>query len=653
MGTRTPLAPDTLVYDFTPASDPQVSPDGSRILYTLGKTDRASKKSTSQLWICAIDGGNARQLTQSGERTGGGRWSPDGMQVAFVSDRGRGRGIFVMPAGEGGEGRELTRHSQDIAGLAWSPDGARIAYTTAFDPNNPNEREPEKDAAPTVRVTRRIDYKQDTRGYLGDRRSQLFVVEVASGQRRQLTRDPADHYAPQWSPGGTRLAVQAPNRNGMCSQLALVDIASGAKTMVGPELGVAGHWSWSPRGDRIAFAGDTEQTGQLDYFVHDVATGVTRRLTDDLLALPDAGFPPILPPSQPVWLDERRILFHAVRAGASTLQVIDVERRSVEPVASWQALHVGMSVDDARRYVVQGHNSLDAFGEISVYDTHADTTTIITQHSKSVFDQHPPATWERFDVRRDDLTIEAWLLKSPDFDETKRYPLILDVHGGPQYFHGYRFDAIQQLLAANGFLVVFANPRGSASYGRRFAQQVIRDWGGEDYKDLLAVVDVVLKRPYVDAARTGIFGYSYGGYMTAWTIGQTDRFQAAVCGAPCFDLESMYGTSDIGHFFGALNWGGPPHAAREWYAAHSPSTFAHQTRTPTLIFHGEADERCPIGQSEQMFVALKQAGCEVEFVRYPGGSHLDLLLTLGPLEHREDVLRRVLAWFKDHLGEPV
>ena len=178
------------------------------------------------------------------------------------------------------------------------------------------------------------------------------------------------------------------------------------------------------------------------------------------------------------------------------------------------------------------------------------------------------------------------------------------------------------------------------------------DWGGEDYLDLMAVVDEVLERPYADAERTGIYGYSYGGYMTSWTIGQTDRFKAAVCGAPCFDLESMYGTSDIGHIFGPLQWGGD--AARqspEWYAAHSPSSFAHRATTPTLIIHGEADDRCPIGQGEQMFVALLDAGCEVEFARYPGGSHL--FLRSGPPAHKVDYFTRVTSWFRDHLGGAV
>jgi len=252
-------------------------------------------------------------------------------------------------------------------------------------------------------------------------------------------------------------------------------------------------------------------------------------------------------------------------------------------------------------------------------------------------------------VRRGEFTIEAWLLKPPDFDPTKRYPVVLDVHGGPNGFYGYGFLNVQQCLATNGFLVVYSNPRGSSSYGRHFTQQVSGDWGGEDFRDLMAVVDAVLERPYADPERTGIFGYSYGGYMTSWTIGQTDRFKAAVCGAPCFDLESMYGTSDISHHFGELQWGGPPHDKTAWYAAHSPSTYAHRAKTPTLLVHGEADERCPIGQGEQMFVALKKAGCEVEFVRYPGGSHS--FTNTGPLEHRHDYLSRVLGWFKGHLEE--
>jgi len=473
---------------------------------------------------------------------------------------------------------------------------------------------------------------------------------VDSGERRQVTKDAVDHYFPQWSPDGKTIAVQVPNRNGMCSQLGLVSVDSGEMKMVGPDDGVVGAWSFSPSGDRIIMAGDTQQTHQLDFFVYDVKSGDVRRLTDDLPSLPVGGAPGSSAPSQPVWLDDRQVLFHAMRAGASGLSVIDAESGTVEPIHGWQAVLSGLSTDDAHRYVVQGYSSLEAPGEISVFDTNDNSARVITSYSKEVLADSPAAKWERFDVERGGLTIEAWLLKPADFDPNKRYPAVLDIHGGPNGHYGYGFDPVHQLLSTNGFVVVYSNPRGSSSYGRDFTMRVTEDWGGEDYKDLMAVMDKAEELPYVDSKRTGVSGYSYGGYMTSWIIGQTNRFQACCCGAPCFDLESMYGTSDISHTFGEQQWGGAPHVSKEWYAAHSPSTFAHRATTPTLIIHGEADERCPIGQGEQMFVALKKAGCEVEFARYPGGSHG--FRRAGNPVHREDVMTRMLSWFKDHLGEP-
>ncbi|MGZ3666712.1 MAG: prolyl oligopeptidase family serine peptidase, partial [Ktedonobacterales bacterium] len=535
-----------------------------------------------------------------------------------------------------------------IGDLAWSPDGARLAYTVPFDPANPDEAEPPEGAAPRVHVTSRIDYKQDNRGYLGDTRLQVYVVDVATGERRRVTSDAVDYTTPQWSPDGAWLAAQVPNRNTIHSQLALIEVATGETRLIGPEDGVVGTWAWSPTGDRILFAGDTTQTWQLDLFFYDVASGQVRRLTDDLQCAPDTGYVSVIPPAQPVWLDDRNALFHAMLSGASGLYTVDTQTGTVKQVQRTHALNSGLSMDAARRYAVQAHSRLDAIGEISVFDRQSGETRIITSYGEPVLREHPAATWELFHVQRGDFTTTAWLLKPPSFDPSRRYPVILDVHGGPNSYYGYGFNLVQQCLASHDFLVVFSNPRGSGSYGRTFTQQVIHDWGGEDYLDLMAVVDAVLERPYADAHRTGIYGYSYGGFMTAWTIGHTQRFQAAVCGAPCFDLESFYGTSDIGHSFGDLQFGGSPHAIREWYAAHSPSGFAHQTRTPTLIVHGEADERCPIGQGEQMFITLKKAGCEVEFARYPGGSHA--MLRVGPPEHREDFLARILGWFQTHLG---
>jgi dipeptidyl aminopeptidase/acylaminoacyl peptidase len=645
-----------LIYDLKAAGDPQIAPDGTRLIYTLGQTERGQLRGTSQIWLCDRDGGNARQLTGSGEHNGGGRWSADGTQIAFVSDRSggkgkeKGAGIYILPIAEGGEASEVTRHAQGISDLAWSPDGRYIAYTTLYDPANPDEQPEPEGAAPKVRVTRRIDYKQDNRGYLHDLRYQIFIVDVASGERRRLTGDgpsPADHNFPQWSPDGKTIAVGRPNHNGMQSQLALIDLATGGVTLIGNEEGVVGVWSWSPDGARIIYSGDTRQTYQTDFFTYTVATGETKRLTDDLQVVPVAGFPTIVGPSQPVWLDERQVLFHAVRAGASGLHIIDSETGAVEPVKSWRAISAQASIDRDKRYVAHDYSTADTIGEIAITDTQTDRTTIITHYNDALLAEHPTSDPEFFTITRGDYEIEAWILKPAGFDPARRYPLILDVHGGPNGFYGWGFNNTQQALAAAGFVVVYANPRGSTSYGRNFTQQVIRDWGNEDFKDLMGVVDKALEQPYVDKEKLGIFGYSYGGFMTSWAIGQTDRFKAAVCGAPCFDLESFYGTSDIGHTFGKTQFGAAPHEDREWYAAHSPSTFIHRAKTPTLIIHGEEDHRCPIGQGEQMFIALLEAGVETEFARYPGGSHL--FLRGGPTTHREGFLTRTIGWFTDHL----
>ena len=646
------LTPDALVYETLAAGEPQLSHDGTRVAYTLSRANRDRDRSTSQIHVSAIDGSDVHQLTRSGGRNRDARWSPDDAHLAFVSDRVEGHSaIFVLPMAHSGEPRELTRHRQAITSLAWSPDGRSIAYTTAFDPDNPDEQPHPKDRAPSVRVTRRLDYKHDNRGWLNDVRGQVFVLDVDSGERRRLTSEPSDLWYPQWSPDGHTIAARFTRDNGIFSQLALIDVASGNVTHVGPERGGVGVWSWSPSGDRILFDGDTEPTAGADFFLYDVAARTVTRLTTDLPCMPEAGYPLVSAPSQPAWLNDAEVLVHGMRGGESCYYRFNVESSELTREFATRSISVGFSLDATHRFVAQSHSSLDAVGEVAIYDRQTGQRHLITRHNADLLQAAPPARWERFEVERDGASVEAWLLKPADFDPSRTYPVVLDVHGGPHGFYGYAFNNMQQMLASNGFVVVFSNPRGSGSYGREFAQMVRCDWGGEDFLDLMAVLDTALEQPFTDRERTGIWGYSYGGFMTAWTIGHTQRFKAAVCGAPCFDLESMYGTSDISHAWGPYEWGGKPHEASEAFAAHSPSTFAHRATTPTLIMQGEADDRCPIGQGEQMFVALKQAGCEVEFARYPGGAHA--MLRVGPPSHRADFLERLLGWFTAHLDPPL
>jgi dipeptidyl aminopeptidase/acylaminoacyl peptidase len=642
------LSPDRAIFDLQSTATPRISGDGSRIAYILSQTERGTAKGTSHLWLVDADGGNARQLTQTGTSTSDPVWAPDDQSIAFVSQRGEddGYAICILPLA-GGETRQITRHTQKPNDLVWSPDGAQLAYTLPVDPENPDEAPRDPGAPPAVRVITRIDYKQDNRGYLNDVRHQVMVVDVASGERRQISSELWDHSAPQWSPDGTRLAAKIANRNGMHSQLGILSVDDDDVVRVGWDDGGIGTWRWSNDGSFILFDGFPRSSPQTEYYRYDLASREIRQLTDNLRFSPESGFPTISGPAQPVWLDEQTALVHGMQAGSSGLWTIDAESGDITEVQRWQATHAGVSVDNAGNRVVQGRSDLAGTGQTILFDRESGETRVLVDPNACFFAETPAAICEPFTIDRDGWTIDAWLFKPADFDESKQYPLVLDVHGGPHGSYGYSFYIGAQVLAANGILVVASNPRGSGTYGREFGEAVRGDWGGEDWKDLQAVVDAVQERPYVDADRIGIYGYSYGGYMTSWAIGQTDRFKAAVCGAPVFNMHSFYGTSDIGHVFGESQWGGTPLEVGAWMAERSPSTHIHKAVTPTLIVHGEADDRCPIGQGEEMFVGLLKAGCEVEFVRYPGGSHL--MLRGGPVQHRVDYYSRMLTWFQKHL----
>ena len=267
----------------------------------------------------------------------------------------------------------------------------------------------------------------------------------------------------------------------------------------------------------------------------------------------------------------------------------------------------------------------------------------VTSLSASYLSGHAVSRPERLRLRRAGETIDCWLLHPPGFDPERRYPLVLEIHGGPNGYFGTGWNPLHQLLAGAGYVVLSCNPRGSGSYGAEFTAAVYEDWGGEDALDLLAALEAVCERPYVDEQRLGVHGYSYGGYMTSWLIGHEDRFRAAVAGAPVTQLVSMYGQTDIAASFGERQWGGLPHDNLDHYIERSPVTYAAEVETPLLLLHGEADIRVPISQSEELYVALKRRGKTVEFVRFPDCSHL--FLRTGHPSLRREYYDRVLEWF--------
>lgn len=649
-----PITPEA-VYELAGVAEPSVSPDGSHLAFVRSKVDREAMETRSQVMVMSLPDGEAFAFTQ-GKRDATPRFSPDGRWLAFVrpDDRGR-RQLWLMPTA-GGEARQLTSIPGGVREPAWSPDSRALAFVSDVDPDRPPEgHDPKK--APRVRVVRRIRYQSDTVGWRGDAHRHLFVVDVASGQCRQLTDGDWDDASPAWSPDGTRVAFVSDRREDRdlvpYNEAYVVPASGGEARCWSQGLYSVAAPTWSPDGASLLVVGsdDPEMGAGWQGSLFLLRPGQSlRRLTDDSVK-PVAGYMPVIPPPQLRWTSDGRVLFLGDARGETHLY--EVSASGGRPRKVWGG---GMQLTDAafdasgQRAVVLAVPPTSA-GDLHLVEASSGAHRQLTDYNRAYFQEHPPARWEKYVVSRGGMQIESRLLLPPDFDPSRRYPLVVDIHGGP---HGAFYDAfnlVQQVLATSGYLVLCVNPRGSSTYGAQFARAVLRDWGGEDYLDIMAAVDAVCARPYVDSARLGLHGYSYGGFMSSWTVGHTDRFGAAVVGAPCTNLASMYGTSDIGVSFGEVQWGGTYKDAFDKFVQHSPITYAPKVQTPVLLLHGEADVRCPIGQSEEYFVALKRLGKTVEFVRFPECSHLFLRMVHPRM--REEYLARMLAWFDRYIGPGV
>ncbi|RUA23350.1 MAG: hypothetical protein DSY79_02475 [Chloroflexi bacterium] len=649
-----PITPE-LIYHLKTVGDPALSPGGTLLAYTLGWVDEESLGARSRIMLMDLGSGSCKELTD-GEKDSAPKFSPEGSQLAFLrSVDGNPAQVWSMAA-DGCDANQLTHAAKGVFDYAWSPDGKTMVVCGDVDPEENPQDGPED--LPQVTVVRRVRYRYDTLGWRGDSHFHLSVLDVESLESRQITDGDWDDTAPVWSPDGSQIAFMSGRRDDRdflaLSEVYTVPAAGGEPKLMSEGLFSVGALTWSPEGRRLAVVGSDAPEGMVLWqgWLYVLEDGKDpRRLTGDSIK-PYLGFPPVMRPAALWWADDGRIIFLGERKGESFLFQAPSEGGPSETVWGGSCLSTGLTLDGKAGQAVVTASFPDSPGDLHQIDLATGASKRLSNHNDSYMEAHPAARMEKFSIERpggaSGFEIECRLYFPPGFDASLVYPLVLDIHGGPNGAFYDAFVPAQQVLATAGYLVLAVNPRGSSTYGADFMMAVLGDWGGEDYLDLMAAVDEVVQRPYVDADRLGVHGYSYGGYMTSWTVGHTNRFKAAVVGAPCINLHSMYGTSDIGISFGEAQWGGSVVDATDKMLERSPITYAADVDTPVLLLHGDADARCPISQSEEYFTVLKRLEKEVEFVRFPGCSHL--FPRMGHPKMREEYLTRTLGWFNRYLA---
>ncbi|KAA2261440.1 serine hydrolase [Solihabitans fulvus] len=639
------------LYDFAIPEQPSLSPDGSRIVYVLRTTDREADRDTRALWQVPAEGGDARRLT-NGPTDLAPTWSPDGTRIAFLRAKDGPPQLWLLPSA-GGEAEQAGTLPLGAGAPVWSPDGGSIAFAAPVDlaagddapgPNAPI-------------VADRLDFKADGAGLLRTVRRHLHVLDVGTGEVRQVTSGDWHAGDPAWSPDGALLAFSAARdadsdltfRSGAY----VLDPAARAAEprLVGSGDGMAGPVAWTEDGRALLVVGRRDTAvGHVGLLRVPLAGGdpVDLAVSLDRNVMPGgSGYPGGLPQLTEGGLG---VLFCVRDRGCTHLYAVDVAGGVPRLVVGGAGNVVsGLTVaGDAAAVVLATATS---FGEIATVDLADGTTHVRTKHGAATGDVELFAHEEREFTIADGTVVQGWLLRDPA--RTGALPLLLDIHGGPHNAWNGSADRIHpyhQVLAARGWAVLLLNPRGSDGYGTEFFTAALGAWGLADARDFLEPLDQLVAEGVADARRLAVAGYSYGGFMTCYLTSRDDRFAAAVAGGVVSDLTSMAGTSDAGHYLGVGELGGTPWAAEANYATLSPLARVEQVRTPTLIVQGGEDVRCPVGQAEQWFTALRERGVPTRMVLYPGSSHLFILD--GPPSHRVDLNRRVVDWVERHAGAP-
>lgn len=641
-------------------SDPQVSPDGRLVAFTVQRIELESNTRPTQIWVVSVAGGQPKQLTHAGSRNERPRWTPDSRSIAFVSDRGGSSQIWMMDA-DGANPRQVTRLSTEADGHLISPDGRRLIFTSEVYPDCAddacNRKRMEDDAASKMkaRVYTTLLYRHWTQ-WQGPRRKHIFVADLAGGPPRDLT--PGARDVPPFSLGGPDDYAISPDGKELCyvantdpelavstnSDLFVVPLEGiGAAVKITINAGADASPRYSPDGKYLAYRMQSRPGYESDRWrlvVMDRATGEARILTEGL-DRPVGGF---------AWSpDSSRLFFTVEDRGRQPIQMVPVTGGGARVVASGPS-----SLDDIQftpdgRTMIYTEQSASRPVEIFRASSSGGAAQPLTRLNEPVLERfHLTPPEEIWVDGAQGGRVHSFVVRPPDFKAGVKYPVLFLIHGGPQGAWGeswtYRWNA--QVFAAAGYVVVMPNPRGSTGYGQKFTDEINGDWGGRVFEDIMKTVDYVAAQPYADPDRLAAAGASYGGYMMNWLAGHSTRFKTLVSHAGVFDLRSMFGeTEEL--WFPLWEFGGAPWVEPEMYARWSPSFYVKDFQTPTLVTHGELDYRVPVGQGLQMYTALRLQNVPAKLVLFPDEGHW-----ISKPQNAVFWYRTVIEWLDSWLKKP-
>lgn len=646
------------IFGLEYADAPRLAPDGKRVVYVRRTLDAMTDRNRGQLWIIDVDGDRHQPLTSADGHATSPAWSPDGSRIAFIGHDGSGSSQLQVLWLDSGRQTALTRGPMSPSDPVWSPDGERIAFNRFVESAPPSIVEPLSppegaEWAPPARVVDRPVFRADGAGFLPHGQSQRFVVPADGGPARQLTDGPYPQPGPvTWSSDGTSL-VYATNRRDdfelepSDTELVRLDLETLRTTALTDRFGPDNAPAFQPRGDRLAWLGyDDERLGYHNVELYLMDDGEPRVLTADLDRSIDAF----------EWDDDGDALYIAYSDRGNGV----IDRLDFDGDRTRVAVNVG-GTTLGRPYA---SGAFDAGSNRVVYTMTTPAhpadlvlaqrdrrmqrygTERLTRLNAERLAHRDPAPVEEFTYASsaDGREIQGWLALPPGYDpkDNGPLPLILEIHGGPFADYGDRFSMEVQLMAAAGYAVTYINPRGSTSYGAEFANEIHHAYPGQDYDDLMSGVDALIERGIADPDRLFVTGGSGGGVLTAWIVGSTDRFRAAVVAKPVINWTSFVLTADYTPFFHRYWFPAPPWEAQDEYWRRSPLSKVGNVSTPTMVLTGEADWRTPMWESEQFYQALKLRGIDSVLVRIPEAPHG---IAARPSQMASKI-RHILAWFE-------